>query len=101
VIDRKGWEVTVDGKVTESSPGSEMEFAHLRNFVDCVRSRTKPNADVEIGHISTALCHLGNVAHRTGRRLEFDGLAEQFKNDAEANALLGRKYRSGWELPRV
>ncbi len=78
-----------------------MEFPHLRSFFECVHSSTKPTADVEFGSISTALCHLGNVAHRTGRRLKFDGQEEQFKNDAEVNALLGREYRSGWELPRM
>jgi predicted dehydrogenase len=101
LIDQKGWTVTADGEVVDSSPGSEMEFAHLRNFVDCVRSRNKPNADIEVGHLSTALCHLGNIAHRTGRRLAFDATGERFKNDPEADALLGREYRPGWELPSV
>jgi hypothetical protein len=66
-----------------------------------VRSRNKPNADIEVGHLSTALCHLGNIAHRTGRRLAFDATGERFKNDPEADALLGREYRPGWELPSV
>ena len=45
---------------------------HVQNFLDCVKSREKPNADIEIGHLSTRLCHLGNIAHRVGSKLTFD-----------------------------
>jgi predicted dehydrogenase len=65
---------------------------HFQNFVDCVKDRKKENlvAEVESAHYSTAMMHLGNIAFRTGRKLEFDSKTEKFVNDKEANALLSR-----------
>lgn len=76
---------------------------HYQNFIDCVKSRRRDDliADVEEGHYSAMLCHLGNIAYRTGRRLEFDGAKETFPNDPEACKYLTRAYRQGYELPRV
>jgi len=74
---------------------------HIRNFLQCVRSRKKPNADVEIAHRSTSVCHLVNIARELGRTLQWDPKAERFPNDAEANSLLERPRRKGYELPRV
>ena len=76
---------------------------HYQNFIDCVKSRKSGDliADIEEGHYSSLLCHLGNAAYRTGRRLEFDAEKETFVGDAEANGLLTREYRKGFELPRV
>jgi len=99
VVDDKGWQVTVDGKVTESGPKSEMEMAHLRNFIDAVRERRRPNADIEIGHISTSLCHLGNISQRLGRKLAWDAAAEKFPHDNEANKMLTRAYRKPFTVP--
>ncbi len=78
-------------------PGGEF---HLANFLDCIRSGKRPNADIEEGHKSTLLCHLGNIAYRTGRVLSIDPQNGHIKNDAEAEALWRREYRSGWE-PQV
>ncbi|HEV3122514.1 MAG TPA: Gfo/Idh/MocA family oxidoreductase [Isosphaeraceae bacterium] len=75
--------------------------AHARNFLDCLRSRERPVADIEIGHRSTNTCHLGNIAYKLGRRVEWDAETETFKNDSEANALLAREYRAGFELPKI
>ena len=99
VVDDKGWQVTVDGKVVESGPKSDMEMPHLQNFIDCVRDRRRPNADIEIGHISTSLCHLGNISQRLGRKLAWDGHAERFPHDDEANKLLRREYRKPFIVP--
>ena len=76
---------------------------HYKNFIDCVKSRKSDDliADIEEGHYSSLLCHLGNAAYRTGRRLEFDPKKETFVNDAQANHMLTREYRKGFELPRV
>jgi hypothetical protein len=74
---------------------------HVENFIECMRSR-KPeqlNASVEDGHFSTALCHLGNISYRLGRSLKFDGAAERFVADAEADALLTRAYRAPYTFP--
>lgn len=77
------------------------EVSHFQNFIDCVRSRRRENLHCEVleGHMSTALCHLANIAFRTGRKLTFDPVTETFPGDAEANALLGRKYREPYVLP--
>lgn len=72
--------------------------AHAANFVDCVRSRKRPNADVEIGHRSSLIAHLGNIAYKTGRKIKWDSEREQIVGDAEASALLGRKARKPWDL---
>jgi predicted dehydrogenase len=72
---------------------------HARNFLDCIASGKRPNADVEVGHKSTRWCHLGNVAQRLGRAVKFDAKTETIVGDDEANKLLGRAYRKGFELP--
>jgi hypothetical protein len=74
---------------------------HLQNWLDCVRTREKPVADVEIGHRSVTVCHLANIARAVGRPLRWDPVAEQFMGDAAADALLVRERRKGFELPEV
>lgn len=74
---------------------------HHVDFMDAIRTGRRPNADIEIGHLSATLCHLGNIATRVGRTLQFDPAGEQIANDAEANALLTREYRPGhWGVPK-
>jgi predicted dehydrogenase len=75
--------------------------ANFQNFIDCVRSRKASDLRVPLseGHLSTALCHLGNLSYRVGRSLNFDGTRERFDGDDDANRLLGRKYRSPYVLP--
>jgi predicted dehydrogenase len=75
--------------------------AHVANFLDCLKTRKRPVADIEIAHHSTNTCHLGNIAYKLGRKLYWDNESESFKNDAEANALLTREARKGYELPQV
>ena len=74
---------------------------HLRDFLDAIRSGgRRTNADIEIGHLSAALPHLGNIVARTGRSIRFDPEAEQIIGDDEANRLLGRRYREKhWAIP--
>lgn len=92
------WEVHwKDGKVAQTAAGGG---SHEGNFLEAVKSRKKPNADVEIGRLSTMLCHLGNVSYKLGRDVRFDPKTEKF-GDAEANKLLRKEYRAGYELPRV
>src|SRR5262249_29900883 len=91
VFDSKGWHV-VDG-IKASYKSSEIERPHLRNFIDCVKDRKRPNADIEEGHKSTRLCHLGNIAYRVRRTLRFDTQTETLLDDPGANRLLGRTYR--------
>ena len=73
---------------------------HMQNFVDCVGSRKRPNCDIEIGHISSAHCHLGNIVFRTGRNVAFVPATETIPGDPAAAALLKRKYRAHWGTPK-
>jgi predicted dehydrogenase len=74
---------------------------HIQNWLDCIKSRSLPNADVEIGHRSISVCHLLNITRELGRRLKWDPEKETFPDDAEANKLLDRPRREGFELPTV
>jgi predicted dehydrogenase len=73
--------------------------AHLQNWLDCIRTRKRPVADVEIGHRSVSVCHLANITREAGRRLRWDPAAEKFVDDPAADALLTRPRRQGFELP--
>ncbi|MFZ1932175.1 MAG: Gfo/Idh/MocA family oxidoreductase [Thermoguttaceae bacterium] len=74
---------------------------HIENWFDCIKSRAKPNADVEIGHRTVTVGHLINIAREVGRNLRWDPVAEQIIGDAEADAMLDRPRRKGWQLPSV
>jgi len=94
-----GWRVFWKGN--EPGPkgeGTRRGEFHFQNFIDCMRSRQKPNADILEGHLSSRLAHLGNIATRVGRRLLFDARTETFIGDEEANRLLGRQYRDGFRV---
>jgi predicted dehydrogenase len=71
---------------------------HMRNFLDCVRSRETPASDIAVGHRSTSTAILGNIAYRTGRQIVWDREAEAIRGDAEASALLDVAYRAPWRL---
>jgi hypothetical protein len=76
---------------------------HFENFIRAVRSRNPQdlNAEIAEGHLSSALCHLGNIAYRLRRTVVFDPKSETFPNDKEANQLLTREYRSPFVVPKV
>lgn len=74
--------------------------SHIANWLSCIKSRQTPHADVEIGHRSGTVCHLGNIARWTGRKLQWDPVKETF-NDKEADAHLDRARRKQWELPKA
>jgi predicted dehydrogenase len=71
---------------------------HMGNWRDCLRSRQRPICDVDIGYHSVVVCHLGNIALRLKRPLQWDPAKEEFIGDAEANGLLRREMRSPWKL---
>ena len=72
---------------------------HMRNFVDCMRTRERPICDVEVGHRSVSVCHLGNISLRLGgRKLEWDPKREQFKGNREANKLVHYEMRKPWRI---
>ena len=80
----------------QEQSSEEGVLAHARNFIDCIRSRELPSADIETGHVSTALCHLGNIVTRTGRNIRFDAATETVIDDPKANQLTGGNYRDHW-----
>ncbi len=91
VFDRKGNLVLFD-RATET--------AHQRNFIDCVKSRRPPNAEIETGFLSALHCHLANIVARTGRTVRFDPKSDTIPGDAEATRLVGREYRKHWAVPQ-
>ena len=85
--------------ITKEGPGEDI--FHLNNFFECIKTRNRPNADVETGHRSSTVCHLVNICRDLGRTLKWDPKAEKFAGDAEANRLLSRPRRKGYELPKI
>lgn len=82
------------------TPRGQDDASHVRNLIDAIREGTPLNADALTGHLSTSLCHLGNIATRLGRSLEFHPAEERFLGDDEANRLIGREYRDHWGRPK-
>lgn len=82
-------------------PEAQNAEKHVANFLHCVRTGEQPHGDIEKGHLTTTLCHLGNLAVRVGRSLEFDPSAEKILNDEEANQLVSREYREHWGTPSL
>jgi predicted dehydrogenase len=109
-VDDNGYEIIPErgGQFQDSAPRMEaaevkstdgdLTVQHLRNFLDCVKSRREPTGDVEIGHRSTTFAHLGNIALATKSRIEWDAGKERITNNDAANALLHYEYRAPWKL---
>jgi predicted dehydrogenase len=114
-IDDRGWRVVPeDTKVLQSESrlvpktdlmaeehpsGSDGRPAHVRNFLDCVKSREQPVENLEIGHHVSTVAHLGNLALRGNTRIDWDAENERVTNNPDADALVGAKYRAPWKLP--
>lgn len=88
-------------KIEERSGGVDISIHHT-NFFDAIRKGTPVNAPASVGHLSASLAHLGNIAVKVGRTLEFDAAKERFPGDKEADALIRRQYRFGghWGIPK-
>ncbi|MCA8997947.1 MAG: Gfo/Idh/MocA family oxidoreductase [Planctomycetaceae bacterium] len=69
---------------------------HVANFLECMKSRKLPICDVEIGHRSATVCHIGNIVARLGRGVKWDPKTEAFQDDAEAQSMTDRPYREPW-----
>jgi predicted dehydrogenase len=72
---------------------------HMQDWLDCMRTRKMPLADVEIGHRSISVCHVANITRQLSRKLQWNPESERFNGDAEADDLLSRPRRKGYELP--
>jgi predicted dehydrogenase len=114
VVDRAGWEVypetdAIGKRRVYKSPGVprynagsfDYHAGHIQNFIECMRSRKRPNSDVEIGHNSMIACHLANIAQRLGRLVQWDVEHEKVIGDAEAQKYVTREYRAPWKLPEL
>ena len=101
VTDSSGYALydAADQVVTRQA-GEGGDEPHLRNFVECLRGRARPTADIADGHKATLLCHLGNIAWRVGRTLHCDPASGRILGDHAAARLWTREYRRGW-TPRI
>lgn len=88
----------LDKALSESDVHLETSPSHSGNWLECIKTRKRPICDVEIGHRSATVCHLGNIALRTGRTIRWDPAKEEILGDAAASALLERPYRGSWKL---
>jgi len=110
IVDRGGWEVIPEikdgkplieavpriGNPEGTPPGLDL---HVRNFLDCIKTRKKPNADIEIGAHIARFAQLGNIALRTGRKVYWNPEQQQFINDVLANEFVKANYRAPWKIP--
>lgn len=98
-----GWQVVVEGgKVIDQDKGYFPDKWHQPNFIECLRTRKKPNADIEQAHHSACLVHLANTSFRVGQRqLDFDAANERFTNNETANALQKNKGRKHYTIPET
>ena len=88
-----------DGTNTVSATGN-LDFFHFNNFIDCIRGESKNNSPIDEGHKSVLLCHLANIAQRTGSTLHCDPKNGHILNNAKAMSLWKREYEKGWE-PKI
>lgn len=108
-LDRGGFELVsqehggkkrvVERKVQSAKKEHEVVQDHVRGFLDCLRSRRRPAADIETGHQASNPGHLMNIAWRTGRAIRWDAKREVIIGDSAAQAMTTRQYRKPWRLP--
>ena len=102
VFSRRGYFQVYMGNQREEGPGMRGgtgQPEHLDNFLDCVRTRQTTAAPPEVAHLSCGLVHLGEIAYRVGRVLDFDTTGEAFRHVEEANQMLKKRYRAPWAIP--
>jgi hypothetical protein len=87
-------------KIMRETNGKGGDSVHFANFADCVRNNKRPNSEISECQKSTMLCHLGNIAWRTGHTLNVDPATGRILDDHAAEKLWKREYRKGWE-PKV
>ena len=96
-----GWKQVDDkGKTVREGQAPRRDSDHFLNFIEAIRGNARLNSEIEEGQKSTLLCHLGNIAWRTGHTLHLDPKSRSLRRDPAASALWGREYRPGWK-PKV
>jgi len=109
VIDRSKWRIFPEGgdkdflmeKPEDYLSDEKSHVNHVQNFIECVKTRNNPAADIEIGHKVCTYAHLGNIAFKTGNRLVYDGKTNSIKEDQKATVMLTPDYRRPYELPKL
>lgn len=109
VVNREGWEVIaeVENDVNKTEliplqPADKLDHEkHVKNFIECVKTRQLPKCDIAFGHNSALLAHMGNIAYRSGNKLTWDAAQGMFKDDAKANAFIKPDYRGPWKFPVI
>ncbi len=98
--DRIGYEIYPENDKVERKfvNTTDATGLHAKHFIECLRARKTPNADVEVGHRATVIGLIGTIALKTGKKLHWDAEKEVFTNASDANALLSRKARKPWDL---
>jgi hypothetical protein len=98
-----GWEVLPERRHANLDPEKHQGSgnprpAHVRNFLDCIKSRQSPALNLEFGHHLSTLAHLGNIAYRSHSKIVWDAKKEKIQNNPEADRLVGVRYRAPWKL---
>lgn len=98
-----GWQVLgSDSKILAQEYGYFPDEVHQQDFINCIRTRKVPNANIEQSHKSAILVHLANLSYRVGKKqLYFDSASERVTNSEEANVISKGSYRSGFEIPEI
>ena len=91
----------IEQPITDKDVRLYKSSGHHRNWYECIKSRQQPIGDVEIGHRSATVCHLGNISICVGRKIKWDPAKEEIVGDAEAAKLLSYDYRKPWSLPQI
>jgi predicted dehydrogenase len=109
VADRSGWELFPElgeegykvPAIPKQNTGHENHEEHVKNFIECIRSRKEPACPIENGRLVALYAHMGNIALRTNSRLEWDTATSSFGKNKPANDLVTPAYREPWKLPEI
>ena len=103
LLNDSGWEVIPEKRKANLEPekhrsSGDPRPAHVRNFLDCVKSRKQPVLNLELGHQISTVAHLGNLALRAGSKITWDAASETITANPDADRLVGVRYRGPWKL---
>jgi len=104
ILNDAGWELIIEKRKANLEPekhpsSGDPRPAHVRNFLDCLKSRQQPVLNLELAHHVSTVAHLGNIAFRSGKKITWDADNEKIVGDRNADKLVGVRYRKPWKLP--